>query len=189
MKTLFIACVLLLPTAQSSQSVPAVTHTYVGYSDTETRPALLLTPPPMRILESAPVASLRPAVRLNPPTPPPVPPVVQDPVGLHGMPFAPPGLSNCEEMTYYRIQAGLPARFDALGWRESNCRNEPGIKTFCCYGYWQIYYSQHAGKLAFWCEVGSLWDINGDEPLDKQRQACSAKVLFDESGYQPWSTG
>lgn len=108
-------------------------------------------------------------------------------MGLNGMPFAPEGLNDCDEMSFYRIQAGLPNRFDSLGWRESNCRNEEGVKTFCCYGYWQIYYSLHANKLATYCSVQSKYDINGDESLDKQRQACSAKVLFDESGYSPWS--
>jgi hypothetical protein len=186
-RALFLFALLPLTAMATANPSQPDAATYVGSVIRETRPAALLTPPPMRLLESASVTALRPAVRLNPPTPPPGPAIVPDPVGLHGLPFAPPGLSNCEEMTYYRIQAGLPPRFDAIGWRESNCINREDVKTFCCYGYWQLSYPLHAA-LFQQCEVESKYDINGSEPLDKQKQACSAKLLFDIVGYQPWST-
>jgi hypothetical protein len=122
-----------------------------------------------------------PAVRLDPP-----PPVVSE--------FAPPGLDNCAEMHWYRVDAGLPARFDALGWRESNCRNEDGVRTGCCYGYWQLWPALHmkdhrtASGYAR-CGVDSAQDINSDTPEDKKRQACAAKAVFDVVGYSAWSTG
>ena len=65
------------------------------------------------------------------------------PSGLWDLPYAPDGLSNCDEMNWYRVQWGLPDRFAALGWRESNCRNEDSVRTFCCHGYWQLYVSLH----------------------------------------------
>lgn len=98
--------------------------------------------------------------------------------------FAPPGLSDCDEMTWYRVQAGLPAKFDRLGWRESNCRNEDAVRTFCCHGYWQLYVSLHlrdhrlASRYAA-CGVDSADDVNSDTPIDKWRQACAAKAVHD----------
>lgn len=98
--------------------------------------------------------------------------------------FAPAGLSDCDEMQWYRIRAGLPARFDRLGWRESNCRNEDAVRTFCCYGWWQLYVSVHlrdprlAQRYAA-CGVDSAQDVNSDTPIDKWRQACAAKAVND----------
>jgi hypothetical protein len=113
--------------------------------------------------------------------------------GLNGLPFAPGGLSKCDEMKFYRQQAGLPDVFDSLGWRESNCRNEDSIRTFCCYGYWQNYISSHLSRYSAYrtrildeCKTDSADDINSDEPLDKQRQACVTKVVYDISGLSPW---
>jgi len=126
-------------------------------------------------------------VVVNPP-----PPVVVEATGLFGLPFAPPGLDDCADMTFYRIQAGLPARFDQLGWRESNCRNEDGVRTSCCHGFWQMWTELHmrdhrlAPKMAE-CGVSSYHDLNSDDPLEKQRQACAAKALFDVVGYSAWS--
>lgn len=115
--------------------------------------------------------------------------------GLNGLGFAPEGLSNCDEMQFYRKQAGLPERFDALGWRESNCRNEDGVRTFCCYGYWQNYISSHLSRQSQYrvpiieqCQVRGADDINSDDPLEKQKQACVTKVVYDISGYGPWAT-
>lgn len=134
-------------------------------------------------------------------------------VGLRGMPFAPSSLSGCEEMAWYAAQAGLPdfvnvqhgsGGFDdlptreqssfaeqAIGRRESGCDNTSA--NSCCYGYWQI----HAGNLSapgykpftsYFCEATSRYDIWGDAPLQKQKQACVAKVLYDfwASGLTSW---
>lgn len=127
-----------------------------------------------------------------------LPPALPVPTGINGLPFAPEGLDNCAEMNFYRVQAGLPYRFSdqprtgakGYGWRESNCRNEDGVHTSCCHGYWQLH-EDH-----FWpgnifdteCGVNSYLDVNSDTPIDKQRQACAAKVLFDRDGYSPWQT-
>ena len=131
------------------------------------------------------IGPFQPAERVNPPTT-----VVE--TGLWGQPFAPEGLDNCAEMSFYRVQWGLPSKFDSLGWRESNCRNEDGVRTYCCYGYWQLYTSLHlkdhrlAPKME-WCGVSSYLDLNSDNPLEKQKQACAAKALFDTVGYSAWS--
>lgn len=107
--------------------------------------------------------------------------------------FAPPELDGCAEMTWYRINAGLPARFDQLGWRESNCRNEDAVRTYCCHGYWQLYISlwltdhRMAPRLAA-CGVDSAQDVNSDTPGDKWRQGCAAKAAFDVVGYSAWAS-
>jgi len=132
---------------------------------------------------------LQQAVRLTPPTTTTTP--VEPPTGLWGQPFAPEGLSDCDEMTFYRQQWGLPAAFDGYGWRESNCRNEDGVRTSCCHGYWQLWVSYHlqdhrlVNKYHL-CEVYSHYDVNSDNPREKQRQACAAKMLFDVVGYSAW---
>jgi len=106
------------------------------------------------------------------------------PTGIYDLPYAPFGLTDCGEMRYYADQFGLPAAFDRIGWRESNCRNEDGVRTSCCHGYWQLH------RMHFpipECGAYSYADVNSDNPLDKQRQACSAKQLYDAAGLSPWS--
>jgi hypothetical protein len=136
----------------------------------------------------APIAEpFVPAVRLSPPiqVAPTLPP---PPSGIWGLPFAPEGLSNCDEMSFYRQQFGLPARFDGIGWRESNCRNEDGVHTSCCWGYWQLHQMHLGGEVyARNCDVHSYRDVNSDNPLEKQKQACAAKQLYDAAGTSPWA--
>ena len=134
-----------------------------------------------------------PAARLGPATPP-TEQGLDFGVGLHARPFAPEGLSDCDEMSFYRAQWGLPASFDAIGWRESSCRNEDNVRTFCCHGYWQLYIStfvrdlRAAPRLADECSVYSSDDVNSDTPVDKQRQACAAAVVYSIQGFGAWST-
>lgn len=124
-----------------------------------------------------------------------------DAAGVNGLPFAPSGLSGCAEMEFYRVQWGLPDQFGSTpqtgprssmgyGWRESNCRNDVTSWTGCCVGYWQI----HTGNFRApgyrdgiaACGVDERSDILGLSALQKQRQACVAKVLYDVSGLSPW---
>jgi len=117
---------------------------------------------------------------------PPPPPVEELPT------VAPAGMSNCAEMSWYRQAVGLPARFDAIGWRESNCRNEDGVHTSCCWGWWQLNVGLHlrdhrlAGRYHD-CGVSSAADVNSDTPGDKLRQACAAKALYDTVGMSAWA--
>lgn len=143
----------------------------------------------LRIEATTSVIALVPlAVRLDPP----VVAVAEPPVpSLQGQPFAPEGLSDCDEMNFYRVQWGLPSAFAGLGWRESNCRNEDGVRTWCCYGYWQLYVSlhlrdSHLADRYHECGVYSAFDVNSDNPFDKQRQACATKALYDVQGFAPW---
>lgn len=140
--------------------------------------ALVVVPlevPPLVDLSTSAVAT-EVAVRLDPP-PPTVPTFADD----------------CAEMSYYRAGVGLPAVFDRLGWRESNCRNEDGVHTFCCHGWWQLNIgvflrdARMRGRLAD-CGVTSAADVNSDTVADKLRQACTAKALYDLEGLTPWST-
>lgn len=102
------------------------------------------------------------------------------------------GMNACDEMDFWRQQAGLPEIFNAIGWRESNCRNDIPSKTNCCVGYWQI----HTGNFTapgyrdgiFACGVTRRSDIMGNSDEQKQKQACVTKVLYDVSGMAPWRT-
>ena len=131
----------------------------------------------------APATASAPAERLDPPTTPPL--VVES--------TTPTFANDCAEMSWYRQRAGLPARFDQLGWRESNCRNEDGVHTGCCVGWWQLNVSLHLRDHRLIgayhaCGVWSAGDVNSDTPEDKQRQACAAAALFGVVGYSAWST-
>src|SRR6187399_3075108 len=140
------------------------------------------SPPEMPSIEAgvATAVALRGLmIQLEPPPTPPPPETTNPP--QYG---APSGLSDCDEMRWYRINAGLPSRFDAIGWRESNCRNEDGVRTYCCYGYWQLYVSIHLrdprlGPRYRACGVNSADDVNSDTVADKLRQACAAKAVYD----------
>lgn len=98
----------------------------------------------------------------------------------------------CDEMSWYRQRVGLPAVFDSIGWRESRCLNRDDVRTYCCYGWWQLYPSLHirdhrmAPKMSA-CGVKSYADINSDTPEDKTRQACYAKALYDTVGLSAWA--
>jgi hypothetical protein len=134
----------------------------------------------------------QPAVRLDPP------PQLTE----LGLPVAPPGLDNCEEMLFYMRQAGLPERFgdygrhqqwvasDGIGWGESKCNNSAA--NSCCLGYWQNYLASHLrspgyrDRIINECQVTSKYDIWGEDPLQKQKQACVTKVVYDVSGISPW---
>lgn len=132
------------------------------------------------------------AVRVDPPSPA-TEQALGFGAGLHGRPFAPVELTGCGEMTYYRMQWGLPAGFDSLGRRESGCRNEDAVRTFCCYGYWQLYIStfvrdlRAAPRLADECSVYTSADVDSDAPVDKQRQACAAAVVYSIRGFGAWA--
>jgi hypothetical protein len=94
-------------------------------------------------------------------------------------------------MHYYRALVGLPARFDQIGWRESNCRLETGVRTSCCVGWWQLNVSLHlrdrrVAARYHNCGVYSYRDADG--PGDEMRHACATKALFDVVGYSAWST-
>lgn len=98
--------------------------------------------------------------------------------------LAPTGLTGCAEAQWYRINAGLPAKFDRLVVRESNCIQRDDVRTWCCYGWWQLYVSLHLadpklGPRYALCGVSSAADVNSDTPLDKWRQACAAKAVND----------
>lgn len=109
-----------------------------------------------------------------------------------GTPTTPTFPNDCAEMSWYRQQAGLPPVFDQLGWRESNCRNEDAVRTWCCYGWWQLYFNLHWSDprmrpKMIACGVDSPDDYNSDNPDDKRRQACVAKALYDTVGIGAWS--
>lgn len=119
--------------------------------------------------------ALESAVRMTLPTPPPP---------------SPPALTGCAEMEFLRAEVGLPSAMDAIGWRESNCRNDVTSRTGCCVGYFQIHTGNftapgyRAGIAA--CGVDERSDILGNSIEQKRANACVAKVLYDVSGMSPW---
>lgn len=130
---------------------------------------------------------LQPAVRLNnayQETPLPPPPVVEPLLN-------PERLTGCDEMEWYRKYVGLPEVFDGLGWRESNCRND--VRTYCCYGYWQVYISlwlspksSYRNALIDSCGISGVASIYGLSNQQKLAQACAVKVAYNNSGLSPW---
>ena len=123
---------------------------------------------------------------------PPPTTTIPAPVGLWGVPFAPEGLTGCDEMQFYRIQWGLPVEFDRIGYRESRCINADHVKTFCCHGWWQMYTSLHLrdhrlAPMMAACGVTHHSDLNSDTPIEKQKQACAASALWSAVGLDPWA--
>lgn len=129
-----------------------------------------------------------PAVRVNPPVN----------LGINNLEFAPNGLSNCDEMQFYRMQWRLPEIFDSIGYRESRCENDAKPVTVigqCCVGYWANYISSHLSSQSAYripiqqfCQVYGRDDIYGTNPLQKQKQACVTSIVFNISGLKPWAT-
>lgn len=134
-----------------------------------------------------PPLSTTPAARASPPIQVTEPPA---PVGINGLPFAPDGLDGCDTFTFYRIQWGLPATFDRLGWRESRCTNTPISRTGCCVGALQLHeiiFRDHR-MLEPLAACDATWaNVRGDTGDAWQRQMCAARALFDVAGYRPWS--
>ena len=106
------------------------------------------------------------------------------PTGLHGMPFAPEHLTGCDEASWYRQQAGLPDHFDGVIFRESSCRND--VSSWCCHGWAQIHRIHLGSDWIMACDVHSIDDLLGVEPLDKQRNLCAAAGLFAIQGADAW---
>jgi hypothetical protein len=156
----------------------------------QTASAQIVEPPPLAELSD--VATVDPGVTAERGTAVQVDETQPPPETVAPQPTAPSGMSNCAEMSYYRQAAGLPARFDQIGWRESNCRNEEGVHTSCCWGYWQLNVALHLrdsriGPKYRACGVNSRFDVDSDTPGDKMRQACAAKALYDVVGLSAWA--
>lgn len=174
-----IVAVALLATVPDRERVtPATTET-----------AFTVTNLPPALSTSASVAAhpaRGPAIQLTP-----APTTV--PTGVWGLPFAPPDLTGCEEMSWYRQQFGLPSRFDRIGYRESRCINADDVHTFCCHSYWQLWIDLHLRDhrlvdLYQACDVDAIDDVNSDVPIDKQRATCAAAALYSVVGASAWST-
>ena len=107
--------------------------------------------------------------------------------------YAPEGLDDCDEMEWYRIDAGLPATFDRIGWRESNCKNYVTSSTGCCRGWLQLDVNLHlrdhriGPRYRDNCDVHQISDVFGDTPEQKRKHMCAARQLHDVMGTQPWS--
>lgn len=100
------------------------------------------------------------------------------------------GLSGCALMKAHRQAVGLPAWFDDIVWRESRCRAEPSVRTWCCVGPLQLYVSLHLrdSRIAsryHACGVRSEADVDG--PNDIARHYCAARALYDVQGASAWS--
>ena len=106
-------------------------------------------------------------------------------------PVTPEGLDNCAEARWYADQAGLPASFDRIIWRESNCRQETEVRTSCCVGWLQLnadlHVRDHRLRDAYAaCNVFGNTDVDGPEAHEKRQQMCAAAALYGLLGTQPW---
>lgn len=164
-------------------------------------PPVVTTVPPLVINHPADVTSLeinhpadvpiggyQPAVRTDPPpsTAPTSLPVIDDLPQEPALPEDP-----CANAQALRVDVGLPARFDALAYRESRCQNN--VRTYCCYGIYQIYWSlitrdHRMQESIAACGASTLSDIYGETPQKRRANTCVAKALFDVSGYGAWAT-
>jgi hypothetical protein len=130
------------------------------------------------IVGPATSASLAKAVRVSPPP---------------SQPTVPEFSSLCEEMSWYRQQAGLPVAFDAIGFRESRCQNDapPTNSVAASYrGWWSIgvmhINNRVYGPGAAACGINDQYDYYGTSPAQKRASACFTHVLWSISGMQPW---
>lgn len=131
------------------------------------------------------ISGYQTAVRVNPP---PQPDPAPQAAPLYEEESPPADL--CASAHAMRAEVGLPVRFDALSWRESNCRND--VRTFCCYGIYQLYWSviskdHRMGLRIAACGVDSLSDIYGETMVKRRANTCVAKALYDVAGYSPWA--
>lgn len=148
--------------------------------------AVVVSLPPAPAVVATQTADRGISIQVTDTVPPP------PPTGINGLPFAPAGLAPCDEMMFYAYQFGLPDWFRGIGWRESNCRNEDGVKTWCCHGYWQLHHiglADHRTRPRWRdeCGVTSVQDFNSATPAERQRQACAAAVLYSIQGADAWS--
>lgn len=98
-------------------------------------------------------------------------------------PGAVSGLSGCAEMYAFMDLVGLPHSMDAIGRRESGCKNGVTSPTSCCGGWFQIHILNRNGpgyRAGFIrCGVDSKDDYTGDSYAQKLASVCVAKVLWD----------
>lgn len=99
----------------------------------------------------------------------------------------------CAEMSWYRAQAGLPERFDKIGWRESRCIADPTVRTTCCVGQSQLWVALHLrdhrlAPLYAACGITSEYDVDGPQPEELQRHWCAAAAVYNTVGYSAWAT-
>ena len=107
-------------------------------------------------------------------------------------PFDPATLDDCGEARWYADEHGLPALFDRIIWRESNCRQEIGVRTSCCVGWLQLNADLHVRDHRLRepykaCGVFGNSDIDGPEPIEKRQHMCAATALWRLLGTQPWT--
>lgn len=101
------------------------------------------------------------------------------------------GPNPCAEMQAYRVAAGLPSRFDAIGFRESRCRNTAVNRRSATSGWWQIHpvlWRDRSGRrIAAQCGAPTLASVRGHSAAAKRRQACVAAGLYHLNGLRPWA--
>ena len=97
---------------------------------------------------------------------------------------------NCVEARWYADRHGLPQSFDRIIWRESNCRQEIGVRTSCCVGWLQLNADLHVKDHRLkepYARCGVFGNADVDGPEDKDRHMCAAAALWREMGEQPWN--
>lgn len=123
------------------------------------------------LLASVAPSASAPAVRLNPP----LAPVLGD-SGRSG--------GNVEQIIR-DVWGGEPQwvidKAVRTAWRESN--HVPTVRNYCCFGLFQIYYSQHRAWL------GDYGVNQASDLFDPYTNATVALALYHSSGWGPWAGG
>lgn len=119
------------------------------------------------IVGPATMATLTPAVRVDPPAPPPV----AAPRGRGGGPV--------EQIIRDVWPDDLEDRAVAIATRES--RLIPTVRNACCFGLFQIHWTAHRGWLS------TIGITSSAQLFDPETNARAALALFQRDGWSPWA--
>lgn len=117
------------------------------------------TPPSMLRIDG-PATVYAPAIRVDPPPPPPV--------------------LSVEDIIRDVWPDNLEARALQIAYRES--RYQPNVRTWCCYGLFELYWTLHRHWMA------DFGVTSVEQLYDPQTNVEMAYQLYLRNGWSPWQT-
>ncbi len=121
----------------------------------------------------------------TPPTTPPPPTTAPAPTTTKPPATVPPAKQNWTQAEVIAIirqvwPDHLEEKAIAIAWRESN--HKPGVRNYCCFGLFQIYWNVHKGWLS------SIGITSAEQLYHPQANAYAALVLYNRAGgWGPWA--